>query len=283
MPHSMKRSGKRCGERHQAAVLDQIGVQHQQVRALLALRHQRPLVGGHQVVGLPRLAPRVADRRLGAARRRGPDRPWPRWPGPAAARARPGSWARSARPSGSRRARPSFSAGPSMKSTPRPFTVSATITFGRSVTASSDRNTRSMAATSWPSHRLTCQPKARNLASTSPRSLTLGHPGVGLDLVVVHHHHDLAQAAVGRRGQRLPELSLLQLAVAGQHEDAPRPAQAGGWPAPCPWPWKCPCPASRCWPGCTASRCADGPAGRRGAAAGTAGAAGSSPMPISTA
>jgi hypothetical protein len=27
------------------------------------------------------------------------------------------------------------------------------------------------------------------------------HPGVGLDLVVVDHHHDLAQPAVGRRRQ----------------------------------------------------------------------------------
>jgi hypothetical protein len=52
-------------------------------------------------------------------------------------------------------------------------------------------------------------------------------PRVGLDLVVVDDRGDLAHALGGGRGQRLPELPLLQLAVARQHVD---PAAAAAQP-----------------------------------------------------
>ena len=107
-----------------------------------------------------------------------------------------------------------------MKETPFPFTVSAMITLGRFSTSSSARNVFSSAATSWPSQRTTCQPNARNFASMSPRLLTLLHPGVGLNLVVIDDGDDLAEAAIRGGRQRLPELPFLQLAVAGEHEDA---------------------------------------------------------------
>jgi hypothetical protein len=52
----------------------------------------------------------------------------------------------------------------------------------------------------------------------------LGDERVGLQLVVVHDRGDLAEAAVRGRAERLPELALLELAVAGQDEHAGVPA-----------------------------------------------------------
>ena len=83
-----------------------------------------------------------------------------------------------------------------MKDTPLPLTVSAMTAFGRSAIRVQPRNVRSIAATSWPSHRSTCQPNARSFASRSPRSLTSLHPGVGLNLVVVDDGDDLAEVRV---------------------------------------------------------------------------------------
>ena len=50
----------------------------------------------------------------------------------------------------------------------------------------------------------------------------LPHPRVRLDLVVVDDRDNLAELHVRRRAERLPELPFLQLAVAGEHEDAAR-------------------------------------------------------------
>ena len=57
------------GERQQSAVLDEIGVEDEQMRVLLSLRDERAIVGGHQVVGVPRLAPGIARARFGVDRR----------------------------------------------------------------------------------------------------------------------------------------------------------------------------------------------------------------------
>ena len=64
------------------------------------------------------------------------------------------------------------------------------------------------------------------MASRSPRSLTWSTHVSDWMLVVVDDDGDLVQAAVGGRLERLPELALLQLAVAGEDVDAPgRPAR----------------------------------------------------------
>ena len=60
-----------------------------------------------------------------------------------------------------------------------------------------------------------------NLRSEVAEIVHLGDPGVGLHLVPVDDHRDLAQAPVRRLRERLPELALLQLAVAGENEDPP--------------------------------------------------------------
>jgi hypothetical protein len=51
------------------------------------------------------------------------------------------------------------------------------------------------------------------------------HPRVRLDAVSVNDDDDLVQAVIRRRLKRLPELSLLELPVAGQHIDAARAAE----------------------------------------------------------
>ena len=83
--------------------------------------------------------------------------------------------------------------------------------------------------------RRTAQPNDATFCLESPRSLTVRHPGVRLQLVVVDDHGDLARALVRGRLQRLPDLPLLQLAVAGQHEDASavRPASRSASTNPC--------------------------------------------------
>ena len=59
-----------------------------------------------------------------------------------------------------------------MNDTPRPFTVSATISLGRSRTPRRDFSVFASAARSWPSQRTACHPNAVTLATKSPRSLT---------------------------------------------------------------------------------------------------------------
>jgi hypothetical protein len=59
-----------------------------------------------------------------------------------------------------------------MNETPLPLIVSATSTFGLSVTDAKCANASRIARKSWPSARRTSQPNARNLSSMRPRSLT---------------------------------------------------------------------------------------------------------------
>ena len=116
-----------------------------------------------------------------------------------------------------------------MKETPAPFSVSATISAGRRARRREARERRARArATSLPvAARRRPSRRPRTFASRSPRSDTSRDPGVGLDLVVVDDDGDLVQAAVRGGLQRLPELALLQLAVAGEDVDA---AAAAGQP-----------------------------------------------------
>ena len=117
-----------------------------------------------------------------------------------------------------------------MKPTPAPFTVSATRIFGRSpARASSSSRAADRAATSLPSHRATSQPNARSFASRSPWSETSATQVSDWILLWSDDRGDLAEALVRRLGQRLPELTLLELAVAGEHPDAAALApEAGG-------------------------------------------------------
>ena len=98
----------------------------------------------------------------------------------------------------------------------------------RRTAASASKTSLERGARSWPSQRRTCQPKARNLRLEVAEVADLRRPVVGLDLVVVD---DDDQSRRGRwlaaDEQRLPDLALLQLAVAGQDEDA---AAAPGQP-----------------------------------------------------
>ena len=135
----------------------------------------------------------------------------------------------------------------SMKETPLPLTVSATSSLGRSgFSASREPSARANA------RRRRCRrsapPPSRRpaFAHQVAEVAHLVDPRVRLQLVVVDDDGDLAQPPVGGGGQRLPELALLQLAVAGHHEHAPG-GPPRGRPARTPWPWRRPCRASRCW------------------------------------
>ena len=62
--------------------------------------------------------------------------------------------------------------------------------------------------------------EGRHLRAQISEIAHLLDPRVRLHLVAVDDHGDLVQPAVGGRLQRLPELPLLELAVAGEHVDA---------------------------------------------------------------
>jgi hypothetical protein len=113
-----------------------------------------------------------------------------------------------------------------MNDTPAPLRVSATSSFGRSgAVASRSRSAAANAPMSLPSQRAVAQPNARALASRSPSGETCStHVS---DWILFDDRGDLAHALGGGRGQRLPELPLLQLAVARQHVD---PAAAAAQP-----------------------------------------------------
>jgi hypothetical protein len=115
-----------------------------------------------------------------------------------------------------------------MKSTPRPFTVSADHlgTVGHRIErphhALEGRQVVPVTSADMP-------PERGELRFDVAEVADVGHPRVGLDLVVVHDHYDLAQPTERRRAEGLPQLPLLQLAVTGQHENATRtPRQAVG-------------------------------------------------------
>ena len=79
------------------------------------------------------------------------------------------------------------------------------------------RNVVAVAAIDGPAER-------RRLGLQLAKVGDLVHPGVRLDLVVIHDRGDLAHPLIRRAAQRLPELTLLKLAVPGEHEDASLPA-----------------------------------------------------------
>ena len=111
-----------------------------------------------------------------------------------------------------------------MKPTPAPLSVSATRSFGRSGACprSSVKRRRegveivSVAPCDRPAERL-------DLALEVAEVADLRDPRVRLELVVVDDHRDLAEPAVRRRLERLPELALLELAVAREHVDVAAP------------------------------------------------------------
>ena len=179
---------------------------------------------------------------------------------------------RSARRSGSRRARCRCAAGScgSMNETPPPLSVSA-IDQPAAARSSCERR-RASRRTRAGRGRRSARPPSRTratFASRSPRSLTCDDPRVRLHLVAVDDHGDLVQAAVRGRLERLPELPLLQLAVAGEHVDAARAAEQRGRRARSRAPSRRPCRASRCSSRPRASRRRrGGRGGRRGGAAG---------------
>ena len=226
MPHSTKRSGKALRERDQAAVLDQIGVEREHVRAAARRAPRAPSRrpptrlsvwrGSRRGLRMRGSVATGAEAQLGEPRVGGGQQFLE--PGRVLLLGR-------ARPSERDRARrPVSAAGPSMKLTPRPLMVSAISTFGpigHAVELAEHALERvhvvAVAARDVPAE------GAQLLAEIAERA-DLVHPGVGLDLVVVDDRRDLAEAARHRRAQRLPELPFLQLAVAGEHEDAARPA-----------------------------------------------------------
>ena len=82
-----------------------------------------------------------------------------------------------------------------------------------------------------------------NFASRSPSSLVRSSEIVRLDLVVVDDDGDLAHLPVRGGDQRFPDLALLQLAVAGDDEDAVALARRAGRRARMPFALEMPMPS----------------------------------------
>src|SRR4051812_9859508 len=59
-----------------------------------------------------------------------------------------------------------------------------------------------------------------------PEIARFRHPDVRLELIVIDNDRDGVEAVIGGREERFPNLALLQLAVAGEDEDAPVAAKA---------------------------------------------------------
>ena len=102
----------------------------------------------------------------------------------------------------------------------------------------------------------------------------LGRP-VGLELVAVDDHEQAADALVRRRLERLPVLALLQLAVAGHHDDAPAATRGVASPRRSRAPSRSPSRASPSSPRSRARRRRGGRRGRRAAGGGAAARQGS--------
>ena len=113
-----------------------------------------------------------------------------------------------------------------MNETPAPLSVSAISSFGRLAgVAASASSASASAPTSLPSQRPTAQPNARTLASRSPRSLTSA-THVSDWILLWSTIAVISSKPRWRPAERLPELALLELAVAGQHVHARRRAPA---------------------------------------------------------
>ena len=107
-----------------------------------------------------------------------------------------------------------------MNDTPLPLTVSAMSALGRSVIGSQAAQRRLES-----DEVMAVAPRDVPAECTQPlleiaQIVHLVDPGVRLNLVVVDDRDNLAEACMGRRRERLPELPFLQLAVASQHEHA---------------------------------------------------------------
>ena len=76
---------------------------------------------------------------------------------------------------------------------------------------------------SWPS-RLAATAECACLLLQVADVADLVDPGIRLDAIAIDDHGDLVQAAIRRLLKRLPELPLLELAVAGQDVHASGPA-----------------------------------------------------------
>ena len=132
---------------------------------------------------------------------------------------------------------PFFSAGPSMKSSRGPYCV------GDDHLAIADRVQRRIVR-SWPTRRpiapATCPPNARNLASTSPRSLT---PTPTSDGLLGPHRDDFASPS-WRRRQRFPTALLTRVPVSTTMRRGRQPGSGQRMPR-----MGDPIPTTRCLPG----------------------------------
>ena len=112
-----------------------------------------------------------------------------------------------------------------MNETPAPLRVSRDHDPRPLLALGAARASRANARRSWPSQRATAQPNARSFSSRSPRSLTCEtHVS---DCTWLRSTITVISCELPVRGrlERLPELALLELAVAGEHVDAPRAAE----------------------------------------------------------
>ena len=206
-------------EGDQAAVLYEVGVERDEMRMPFRLFDERPFVGGDQVVGLAWLTTRI---------------PYPRF-------GRDGAQTEltEERVRGSKQLR-----------NPGGVTLFVRRARVEAVQLSGFRRRPFHEADAFPLHRVgnddlwlvgdAVQRAERALQrgnvvavaadDVPPERAELGfdvteitdgrHPGVRLNLVVIDDRHDLSETKVRGRSERLPELSFLELAVAGQHEDA---------------------------------------------------------------
>ena len=108
-----------------------------------------------------------------------------------------------------------------MNETPPPLRVFAITARGRS-SPSRAASVSANARRSWPSQRRHRPAERAELLLEVAEVADLRDPRVRLHLVAVDDHGDLAEPAVRGRLERLPELTLLELAVAGEHVDPTR-------------------------------------------------------------
>ncbi len=207
--------GKALAERDQPAVEYQVGVEHHQTRMTLGLVHERARVRGDEPMHMPR------SRHFGARFPLEPELTGGRLAPAAGGRSTSNSSTALAYTSGLgaplwNRYRPSAGsmAAGSMNDTPLPLTVSAISTLGRSTMARSLWNARSHRAQIVTVRAFHVPSEGPELGGEVTEIADVSDPGVGLDLVVVDDDGDLAEAARGRRWKRLPDLPLLELAVA---------------------------------------------------------------------
>ncbi len=256
--------GKPLAKRDQAAVEDQVGVQHHQPRVAFGLAHERPRVGGHEALRCPGIAvsgrgsrssrssPPPSSRSRGWPRRSAPRRPW-----------------RTLRRSARRCGTGTAIRGVHARRLHERHALALDRVGDQHLWAVGDRpqptERRGHRAEVVPVARSTCQPKAPNFASRSPKSLTSATQVS--DWILLWSTMTLispspSAAADGSDSQNWPSWSSPSPVRTKTRAGAP----GGGWPAPSPWPWRCPCRASRCWPRRRASPRRDGPAGHRAAA-----------------